>query len=71
LESAVIVSIIVATLALFFGAAALPRSLLTLAFFTVVATIAVVIVLEIAPTESQTDNSAAVVLRNSKPVNPR
>jgi hypothetical protein len=53
LESAHIVFIIVATSALFFGAAALPRSLLTLAFFTVVATVAVVVLLEIAPTRSQ------------------
>jgi hypothetical protein len=55
------VFLIVATLALFFGAAAaLPRTLLTLGFFTVVGTVVVVVLLGIAPTR-QPARSAAFV----------
>ena len=64
MESAVIVFIIVATLALFVGAAALPRSLLMLAFVTVVATVAVVVSLEIKPTRSLQTASPPVVVPN-------
>ena len=68
LESGIVL-ISAATLALFFGAAALPRSLLMVAFLTVAATVAVVVFLEIAPTRSQ-DSSVVVVLDHGKSLNP-
>jgi hypothetical protein len=68
LESGIVL-ISVATLALFFGAAALPRSLLVVAFLTVAATVAGVLFLEIAPTRSQ--DSSAVVLNQGKLLNPQ
>jgi hypothetical protein len=66
MESADILLIFVATLALLCTAAALPRGLLTLAFFALVATVAVVVLLEVAPT-SQTGTSSAVVIDHVKP----
>lgn len=66
MESAHILLIFVGTLALLCTAAALPRGLLTIAFFALVATAAVVVLLEVAPT-SQTENSSAVVIDHVKP----
>ena len=65
------VLVFVLVLALLCGAAALPRSLLTVAFLTVVATVAVVVLFEVAPTKSPSGGSSAVVLDHSKPLNPR
>jgi hypothetical protein len=69
MESAHILLILVGTLALFCTAAALPRGLLAVAFFALVATVAVVVMLEVAPT-SQTGSSQAVVIDHVKPRGP-
>jgi hypothetical protein len=57
-----IVLIAVAVLAILCGAAALPRGLLMVAFVTLIATAAVVIVFEVAPTGS----SPAVDLNHAR-----
>jgi hypothetical protein len=66
MESADFLLIFVGTLALLCTAAALPRGLLTVAFFALVATVAVVVLMEVAPT-SQTASSSAVVIDHVKP----
>jgi hypothetical protein len=54
-----IVFIFVATLALIFAAASLPRGLLAVAFFAAVATVAAVVWLGGAPTRSQNGTASA------------
>ena len=58
--------IFVGTLALLCTAAALPRGLLAVVFFALAATVAVVVLLEVAPT-SQSWDSPAVVIDHVKP----
>jgi hypothetical protein len=60
-----IVFIFVATLALIFVAASLPRGLLAMAFFAAVATVVAAVWLGGAPTRSQTGTASAGALSGS------
>jgi hypothetical protein len=71
MEWAPTVFIVAGTLALLCGAAALPRGLLIAAFLTVLATVVVVVGLEVAPTKGSTGSSPAVILDGSKSHTPR
>jgi hypothetical protein len=71
MEWAPTVFIVAGTLALLCGAATLPLGLLIAAFLTVLATVVVVVVLEVAPTKGSTDSSSAVIFDRSKSHTPR
>ena len=59
-----IVLIFTVALAMLCGAAALPRGLLTVAVFTLIATVAVVVLLEVAPT--RTASPPVIVVDHSR-----